>query len=131
MCSSVWGSVPEAARRVAVSLVDANLAGHDSHGVNRVPLYTEWIRSGAISPNQSLKRAVDRPALAVVDAGYGFGQTIAPLAVALGIEKPRRWVFPRSPSATLAIGRVDEWGEMAAAESLISIHFLPRALSRR
>jgi hydroxycarboxylate dehydrogenase B len=128
LCADVFvrlGSVPEEARRVAVSLVDANLAGHDSHGVNRVPLYTEWVRSGVISPNQSLKRVVDTPALAVVDGGYGFGQTIAPLAVALGIEKAKTLGLSAiSLRNSGHIGRVDEWGEMAAAESLISIHFV-------
>jgi uncharacterized oxidoreductase len=105
LCADVFeclGSVPEKGCRVAVSLVDANLAGHDSHGVNRVPLYIDWVRSGVISPNQSLKRVVDTPALAVVDGGDGFGQTIAPLAVAQGIERAKTLVFPRSPSATLA-----------------------------
>jgi len=42
LCADVFerlGSVPEEARRVAVSLVDANLAGHDSHGVNRAAVH--------------------------------------------------------------------------------------------
>ena len=54
LCADVFerlGSVPEEARRVAVSLVDANLAGHDSRSVNQVPLYTEWVRSGGMSPS--------------------------------------------------------------------------------
>jgi len=71
---------------------------------------------------------VDTPALAVVDGGYGFGQTIAPLAVALGIEKAKTLGLSAiSLRNSGHIGRVGEWGEMAAAESLISIHFVNAA----
>ena len=31
---------------VARSLVDANLCGHDSHGVMRVPQYVEFLKKG-------------------------------------------------------------------------------------
>jgi LDH2 family malate/lactate/ureidoglycolate dehydrogenase len=44
LCVDVFerlGSVREEARRVAVSLVDANLAGYDSRSVNQMPLYTK------------------------------------------------------------------------------------------
>ena len=58
LCAGVFerlGSRPEEAQRVAVSLVGANLAGHDSHGVIRVPRYADWVRSGDIAPNQSIE----------------------------------------------------------------------------
>src|SRR5687767_5276436 len=43
--------VPEAnARRVACSLVDANLCGHDSHGLIRVVQYADALRDGRLKP---------------------------------------------------------------------------------
>jgi hydroxycarboxylate dehydrogenase B len=83
LCAEVFerlGSTTDEARRVAVSLVGANLTGHDSHGVIRLPRYANWVRSGEIVPNQRIKLLVDAPVFAVVDGGYGFGQTVAPLS---------------------------------------------------
>ncbi len=128
LCADVFerlGSGREEARRVAASLVGANLAGHDSHGVIRVPRYVDWVRSGDIAPNQTIERVVDAPAIAVVDGRYGFGQTIAPLAVAVGVEKAKTaGLAAISLRNSGHIGRVGEWAEMAAAEGLISIHFV-------
>src|ERR1700733_13053218 len=50
-------------RRVSASLVDANLTGHDSHGVIRVPRYVDWVRAGQLIPNQSVERLVDTPVI--------------------------------------------------------------------
>jgi len=53
LCADVFerlGSGPPEARRVAASLVGANLTGHDSHGVIRLPRYVDWVRSGDILP---------------------------------------------------------------------------------
>ncbi|HAY79883.1 MAG TPA: malate dehydrogenase, partial [Planctomycetaceae bacterium] len=36
------------ARLVGDHLVEANLAGHDSHGVIRTPIYIEWLRAGDV-----------------------------------------------------------------------------------
>ena len=119
------GSSPEEALRVARSLIGANLTGHDSHGVIRVPRYVDWVKSGDIAPNQTVAVLVDTPSLAVVDGRYGFGQTVAPEAVRIGISKAR--VSGLSAVALRDsghIGRVGEWAEMAAAEGLVSIHFV-------
>ena len=119
------GSSAEEARRVAVSLVGANLAGHDSHGVIRVPRYVDWVRSGDIVPNQTIERIIDTPALAVVDGRYGFGQTVAPMAVQIGIEKCRSLGLSAIALRDAAhIGRVGEWAEQAAAAGYVSVHFV-------
>ena len=122
------GSSSDEAQRVAHSLVGANLSGHDSHGVIRVPRYVDWVRSGDIVPNQTVAIVVDTPALAVVDARYGFGQTVAPHAVALGIEKCKASGLAAVALRDAAhIGRVGEWAEQAAAEGLVSVHFVTAA----
>jgi hydroxycarboxylate dehydrogenase B len=121
-------SSPEEARRIATYLATANLTGHDSHGVIRVPGYIRWKKMGSVVPNQTAEIVVDTPSLAVVDGKFGYGQTVAPQAVRIGIEKCKA-----SGLAAVAlrnaghIGRVGDWAEMAAAEGLVSIHFVNAA----
>ena len=64
----------------------ANLTGHDSHGVIRVPVYIRWKKMGSVVPNQNAEVVVDTPSLAVVDGKFGYGQTVTPLAVRIGID---------------------------------------------
>src|SRR6202047_1175233 len=83
-------SSPEEARRIATYLTTANLTGHDSHGVIRVPVYIRWKKMGSVVPNQTAELVVDTPSLAVVDGKFGYGQTVAPQAVKIGIEKCKK-----------------------------------------
>src|SRR5436853_3133549 len=121
-------SSPEEAKRIATYLTTANLTGHDSHGVIRVPVYIRWKKMGSVVPDQTVERVVDTPSLAVVDGRFGYGQTVAPQAVKIGIEKCKA-----SGLAAVAlrnaghIGRVGDWAEMAAAEGLVSVHFVNAA----
>ena len=105
-CAEIFervGSRPEEARAVAASLVDANLTGHDSHGVMRVPRYVDWVRSGDTVPNQTIARLVDTPVIAVLDGRYGFGQIVAPRPSTSASRKRRRRGFPRSRCAIPAM----------------------------
>src|SRR6201984_119205 len=79
-------SWPAAARRIATYLPTANLTGHDSHGVIRVPVYIRWKKMGSVVPNQTAEVVVDTPSLAVVDGKFGYGQPVAPQAVKIGVE---------------------------------------------
>src|SRR5215468_6705349 len=121
-------SSPEEARRIATYLTTANLTGHDSHGVIRVPVYIRWKKMGAIVPDQTAEVVVDTPSLVVVDGKFGYGQTVTPQAVRIGIEKCKK-----AGLAALALrnsghlGRVGDWAEMAAAEGLVSVHFVNAA----
>src|SRR5918998_2580275 len=80
-CSAAEGA------RIGKYLVNANLSGHDSHGVARVPRYVERLQEGAIRADQTIETLVDTPVLAVVDGKYGFGQTVAPQAVEVWVDK--------------------------------------------
>ena len=59
-------SSAEEARRIATYLTTANLTGHDSHGVIRVPVYVRWKKTGNVVPNQT---AGDRRRYAVARGG--------------------------------------------------------------
>jgi uncharacterized oxidoreductase len=113
------------AERIARYLVSANLAGHDSHGVVRVPRYVEMKKDGRVVADQTVAVLVDTPVLAVLDGKFGFGQSIAPQAVAIGIEKCKAMGLSAvSLRHSGHVGRVGDWAEMAAAAGLISTHFV-------
>ena len=107
------------AATVANSLVDANLCGHDSHGVLRVPQYVGFIREGKYRPGAPLEILNETPAVLAADAGWGLGQVqahrlldqIIPKAKALGIAAGSL----RHSGHT---GRLGEYAERAAAENL-------------
>ena len=121
-------SFPEEARRIATYLTTANLTGHDSHGVIRVPVYIRWKKTGAVVPNQTAEVVVDTPSLAVVDGKFGYGQTVAPVAVEIGIDKCKKAGLAAVALRNAGhIGRVGDWAEMAAAEGLVSVHFVNAA----
>src|SRR5437870_5531260 len=83
------GCRPPENERIAHYLVEANLVGHDSHGVIRVPSYIEWLKSGKVRANQELKVVFENPVIAVTDGQFGFGQTMGAQAMQLGIAKCR------------------------------------------
>jgi uncharacterized oxidoreductase len=119
------GCAEEEAGRCARFLISANLTGHDSHGVIRVPRYVDNLRDGKVFAGQSITIVSETPTHAVVDGGRGLGQTIAPQAVDLGITKARA-----AGMSVIAlrnsghIGRIGDWGERAAEAGLVAIHFV-------
>jgi len=122
------GCSAEEGRRIAKYLVGANLTGHDSHGVVRVPRYVQMKAEGRVVADQKIAVLIDPPVLAVVDGRYGFGQTVAPQAVELGIEKCRQHGLAAVALRNAGhIGRVGDWAEMAAEAGLVSIHFVNAA----
>ncbi len=119
------GSKPPEDERIAHYLVEANLAGHDSHGVIRVASYVEFLRKGLVLPNRSLQVVLETEALLVLDGQIGLGQTIGEAAMRLGIAKARQHGV-----AVLALrncghlGRIGDWPLQAARAGMISLHFV-------
>jgi len=62
---------------VAKLLVKANLVGHDSHGIIRVPQYVERIRNKALDPAAEIRVVKDGGATMLIDGCWGFGQVAA------------------------------------------------------
>jgi uncharacterized oxidoreductase len=124
------GCAAAEADRIATDLVGANLTGHDSHGVVRVPLYVKWLRAGWVHPGRSASVVTDGGAFLVLDGNQGFGQTVAAEAVALGV---RRATDQGSCIVALRnaghVGRVGGYAETALAAGLISLHFVNVARS--
>lgn len=106
-------------------LVQANLVGHDSHGVIRTPIYVQWLKEGKVRANQQIKRVFENDVIAVIDGGLGFGQPIAKQAMELGITKAKKsGVAVIALRNTGHVGRVGHWAEMIVNAGLISLHFV-------
>jgi hydroxycarboxylate dehydrogenase B len=119
------GSPPDESRYVTEVLVRANLAGHDSHGIIRLPQYIDNVRSGGLKPGAPITVVRETRATAVIDGNRGWGPVTARHAMALAIEKARA-----AGTGTVAvrgsqhIGRVGEYPTMAASQGLMGLAFV-------
>jgi len=119
------GSEPREADLVAANLVEANLTGHDSHGVGMIPRYVESLLEGGLAANQHPEVVLDTGALLRLDGRRGYGQVIGREALALGIERARRHgVCAVTLASAHHLGRIGHFAEMAVAEGLVSMHFV-------
>jgi len=119
------GCGPAEHTRIAHYLVEANLVGHDSHGVIRVPAYIDWLRAGKVLANQGLKIVFENAAMAVVDGQLGFGQVMGEAAMKLGIDKAGgQGVAVVALRNSGHLGRIGDWAEMTAKAGKVSLHFV-------
>jgi uncharacterized oxidoreductase len=119
------GCAGEEAHAIARHLVGANLRGHDSHGVARVPRYVEWLQQGYVLAGQTIDIVTDGGAFALVDGRFGFGQTVAPQAVKLGLARAaQHGVAVIGLRNAGHVGRVGAYAEMAVEAGLVSVHFV-------
>jgi uncharacterized oxidoreductase len=113
------------AGRISTHLLGANLTGHDSHGVARVPRYVEWCEAGYVLRGQTADIVTDGGCFALVDGKFGFGQTVAPQAVELGIARAKQHGIAVVGLRNAGhIGRVGDYAETAIRAGLISVHFV-------
>ncbi len=119
------GAADAEARITADHLVDANLSGHDSHGVGMLPQYVRAIRAGSVDPRAHAAIEDRGGAVLAADGRRGLGQVVAREAVAAAMERARATgvalVALRNASH---VGRVGTYGEQAAAEGFLSVHFV-------
>jgi uncharacterized oxidoreductase len=119
------GSGPDEAQIIADHLIEANLRGHDSHGVGLIPTYLQHLEKGTVVANRKGRVVSEDGSLIVYDGERAWGQIAAREAVMLGIAKARETgvavVALRNPHH---IGRVGTYGEMCAAAGLVSFHFV-------
>ena len=119
------GCRDDEAQRIAAHLVEANLVGHDSHGVIRVATYVQWLRAGKVFAGRTIQVVFENEVLAVVDGQFGFGQTIGEQAMRLGIEKSARHGMAAIALRNSGhLGRIGDWPLMAAQAGKLSLHFV-------
>ncbi len=110
---------------IADHLVKANLAGHDSHGVIRAPIYIQWMSDEKVFANRDMEVIIDSPTMALIDGQMGFGQWIGKQATQLGIDKCRdQGVAVIALRNSGHLGRIGHWSEMAADANLVALNFV-------
>lgn len=120
-----FGSSAREVDLVVDNLIDANLAGHDSHGIGMLPRYANAFLEGGLKPNASVEVKLDSGTLLALDGHAGFGQVVGREAMTLGIERARA-----HGSCVMALanahhlGRIGAWAEMAVDAGLVSMHFV-------
>ncbi|MBI1736051.1 MAG: Ldh family oxidoreductase [Candidatus Rokubacteria bacterium] len=127
-----WGAPPDDAAWVATMLVRANLRGHDSHGVIRVPHYVRSLKAGDTNPKPQIRIEYETPAIARLDGGLGFGQVVARRGMAIAIDKAKaQGLSAVTLRRTNHVGRLADYTEMAAAQGLIGMAWVnaPMALN--
>ncbi len=83
--------VPSAdAALVADSLVQADLWGHGSHGMLRLPWYAARLRTGAMTAAADPAVLADTGPLVLLDGRDGVGQVLIERARVLAVERARR-----------------------------------------
>lgn len=119
------GSTPAEAARVAADLVEANLRGHDSHGVQLVPRYIENAQAGLITRGAVASRVGGAGAIGVWDGHLGYGQVIGRQVVAWAVETAQaEGLALLGLRHTHHLGRIGAYAEAAAAAGMISLFFV-------
>lgn len=119
------GASPEKAAEVAGHLVEANLKGHDSHGVGMIPNYVASGLAGTLDMNADAERVRDNGSVILVDGHYGFGQVVGRQATDMAIERAKEIGLACVGARDCHhLGRIGTYGEQAAAAGLVSIHFV-------
>ncbi len=113
------GVPADEASLVARSLTDANLAGHDSHGVIRVVQYVQALAAGQLHGGVSLKIHSQTPAVMACDGQWGLGQVQAHRLLDLLVPMARTVGLAAGTLQQCGhIGRLGEYGEKAAGLGL-------------
>lgn len=108
------------AERTADHLVDANLAGVDSHGVLRVPDYVAMVRAGKMARQDKIEVVREFAATAVWDANWTFGQYTAWRATEAVMHKAQQFGIGLVTVRNSAhIGRLGEYVERAASAGFV------------
>ena len=116
------GLAEEQAAVTADVLIWAELRGHPSHGVWRIPLYTGWIGSGIINAGARPKVVLRKGAVAKLDGEGAVGPAAMAPAVETAIAQAREhaaaWVLVQDHTHAGAIGF---YAERVAAAGMAAI----------
>jgi uncharacterized oxidoreductase len=107
---------------VAELLVRANMAGHDSHGVIRLPQYAQAIQAGLVQPGAVPEVVKESPATALIDGRWGFGQVVARHAMQLALRKAGQTAVSSVCAYNLYhVGRLADYTRLAAERDFASL----------
>lgn len=107
------------AELIADTLVEADLRGVHSHGIQIIPRYLRGLKNG-INPKPKVRTLVDTGALAVLDGDCGMGQLVSVKAMEMAIDKARlQGIAAVAVQNSNHLGALAYYGMMAAKENMI------------
>lgn len=113
------------AHTVAEHLVEANLKGHDSHGVGMIPAYVQNLKTDLLKPQAGMEILRDNGAVVMTDGQHGFGQRVGKEATEFAIQRAKDiglvCVGLRNAHH---LGRIGTYGEQCAAAGMVSMHYV-------
>jgi uncharacterized oxidoreductase len=116
------GASPDEARTVSGMLVDADLMGLSSHGVQRVAQYVNDIKQGAIRPGVEARIERRLPTVALVDGQWNFGQVVAKRATDEAMSIAEEYGLGCAiVRGCRHVGRLGAYTEMCAARGQIGL----------
>jgi LDH2 family malate/lactate/ureidoglycolate dehydrogenase len=115
------GVPPADAHLVADTLVEADLWGHQSHGVLRASWYLARLKSGVMQATPHLTYVTDAGALAVLDGGDSIGQVVATEAARSAVRRAKaHGIGVVSVRNSNHFGTAMYYTRMAAAEGCVA-----------
>jgi uncharacterized oxidoreductase len=119
------------AAMISGHLVEADCAGHQSHGIVRTPRYLSWAADGFLRRDGKLEVLAEGPCFALLDGCNSFGQVtghaVVERAAAMAAQGGVAVVAVRRGGH---LGRIGAWAERLADRGLISVSFTTVAGSR-
>jgi LDH2 family malate/lactate/ureidoglycolate dehydrogenase len=116
------GAADDVAEAVAAHLVEAELAGHPSHGLRQIPVYCANAGRPGCDLRARPRVTARRPALTTIDAGGGLGYLALTLAVDCAATATRKHGV--AASAVLRCGhagRAGAWAERGTRAGCVTI----------
>ena len=119
------GTSPANAQLVAELLAEANLTGHDSHGLIRIPQYLDSVDKGELVPAAEVDIVQESTLTAIVDGHWGFGQVTMNRAVQVGLDKAgQHGLAAVAVRNANHIGRLGSYVEHIAHQGMIGLMFV-------
>jgi uncharacterized oxidoreductase len=118
--------VPEEQARILTDhLVEANLMGHDSHGVMHIPGYVRQLLAGTMQPVGNHQIVRETPVSLVINANRSIGIVLAYRAMELAVARAKEHTLGAvAVHQATHIGRLGAFPPLAAAQDCIGLLML-------
>jgi uncharacterized oxidoreductase len=118
------GTAPDDADFMASIIVASDLAGHESHGMRRVPEYVGRFRMGKARPGSRPVVELDAGSIVRLDGQGGFGHVVMRDATDLAVERARtHGVAAVAVRRSEPAGRFADFAERGAAAGVAILFF--------
>jgi LDH2 family malate/lactate/ureidoglycolate dehydrogenase len=103
-------------------LISSDLRGIESHGVQRLKMYYDRIKTGVQSPVTKIKIVKETPTTARIDVGHGMGHVAGYRAMQMAIKKAKQYgTGAVSVGNSTHFGIAGYYSMMAVKEGMIGI----------